>query len=251
VLRVEDLVAGYGSITVLHGISLAVEPKELVSIVGANGAGKSTLLRALSGLVRPTRGHVHFDGRDVTGAPMHRIVQMGLVQVPEGRQLFPSLSVEENLLLGGFTRAAWKGRRVLAPEMEHAYTLFPRLAERRRQAAGTLSGGEQQMLAIGRALMARPRMLMLDEPSLGLAPLLVEELFAVIRQLRDDGMPSLLVEQNARAAAAFSERVYVLRQGAVVAVGRGSDMLRDDSLFDAYLGGGRATGPRSRARELP
>jgi len=250
-LHVEDLVAGYGSITVLRGVSLAVESKELVSIVGANGAGKSTLLRAVSGLVRPTGGCVRFDGSDVTGAPMHRIVQRGLVQVPEGRQLFPSLTVEENLLLGGFTRAAWKGRRALAPEMEHAYALFPRLAERRRQAAGTLSGGEQQMLAIGRALMARPRMLILDEPSLGLAPLLVEELFAVIRQLRDDGMPSLLVEQNARAAAAFSERVYVMRQGVVVAVGRGSDMLRDDALFDAYLGGGPAAEPPTLARELP
>jgi len=250
-LHVEDLVAGYGSITVLRGVSLAVESKELVSIVGANGAGKSTLLRAVSGLVRPTGGCVRFDGSDVTGAPMHRIVQRGLVQVPEGRQLFPSLTVEENLLLGGFTRAAWKGRRALAPEMEHAYALFPRLAERRRQAAGTLSGGEQQMLAIGRALMARPRMLILDEPSLGLAPLLVEELFAVIRQLRDDGMPSLLVEQNARAAAAFSERVYVMRQGVVVAVGRGSDMLRDDALFDAYLGGSRAAEPPTLARELP
>jgi len=250
-LHVEDLVAGYGSITALRGVSLTVEPKELVSVVGANGAGKSTLLRAISGLVRPTRGHVRFDGADVTGAPMHRIVQRGLVQVPEGRQLFPSLTVEENLLLGGFARAAWKGRGVLAPEMEHAYALFPRLAERRRQAAGTLSGGEQQMLAIGRALMARPRMLILDEPSLGLAPLVVEELFAVIRRLRDDGMPSLLVEQNARAAAAFSERVYVLRQGTVVAVGRGSDMLRDRSLFDAYLGGRREAEPQTRAMERP
>src|SRR5712692_2494230 len=172
-LRVEDLLAGYGSITVLRGVSLTVESKELVSVVGANGAGKSTLLRAVSGLVRPTSGRVCFDGADVTGAPMHRIVQRGLVQVPEGRQLFPSLTVEDNLFLGGFARAAWKGRGVLAPELEQAYALFPRLAERRRQAAGTLSGGEQQMLAIGRALMARPRMLILDEPSLGLAPLLV------------------------------------------------------------------------------
>jgi branched-chain amino acid transport system ATP-binding protein len=250
-LHVEDLVAGYGAITVLRGVSLTVESKELVSVVGANGAGKSTLMRAVSGLVRPARGHVRFDGADVTGAPMHRIVRRGLVQVPEGRQLFPSLTVEENLLLGGFARAAGKGRRVLAPEMEHAYALFPRLAERRRQAAGTLSGGEQQMLAIGRALMARPRMLILDEPSLGLAPLLVEELFAVIRRLRDEGMPLLLVEQNARAAAAFSERVYVLRQGEVVAVGRGSDMLRDGSLFDAYLGGGRQAEPRPHALERP
>ena len=250
-LRVDDLVAGYGSIAVLRGVSLAVEPGELVSVIGANGAGKSTLLRAVSGLVRPTTGRVRFDGDDVTGAPMHRIVRRGLVQVPEGRQLFPSLTVEENLLLGGFARAAWKGRGVLAPDIERAYALFPRLAERRRQAAGTLSGGEQQMLAIGRALMARPRMLILDEPSLGLAPLIVEELFAVIRRLRDDGMPSLLVEQNARAAAAFSERVYVLRQGAVVAVGRGSDMLRDGSLFDAYLGGGREVASRAQALGRP
>jgi branched-chain amino acid transport system ATP-binding protein len=236
-LHVEDLVAGYGSITVLRGVSLAVESKELVSIVGANGAGKSTLLRAVSGLVRPTGGCVRFDGSDVTGAPMHRIVQRGLVQVPEGRQLFPSLTVEENLLLGGFTRAAWKGRRALAPEMEHAYALFPRLAERRRQAAGTLSGGEQQMLAISRALMARPKFILLDEPSLGLAPLLVREIFGIIQRVnREEKTAFLLVEQNANLALATASRGYVLETGRVVLAGRASELLEDPQVKAAYLG---------------
>ena len=236
-LHVEGLVAGYGSVTVLRGLAMRVEAGELVSIVGANGAGKSTLLRTISGLIRPSAGRIRFDGTDIGGEAMHRIVARGLVQVPEGRQLFPTLTVDENLFLGAFARAAWKGRNALRHDMEErVYPLFPKLAERRAQLAGTLSGGEQQMLAIGRALMARPRMLILDEPSLGLAPLVVEELFRVIRRLRDGGMPSLLVEQNARAAAAFSDRVYVLRQGTVVAEGAGADMVRDEAMFAAYLG---------------
>jgi branched-chain amino acid transport system ATP-binding protein len=236
-LRVESLVAGYGSVTVLRGVAMRVEAGEIVSIVGANGAGKSTLLRTISGLIRPREGHIRFDGADIAGRTMHRIVTSGLVQVPEGRQLFPTLTVDENLFLGAFARAAWQGRHALRRDLEEqVYPLFPILAERRGQLAGTLSGGEQQMLAIGRALMARPRMLILDEPSLGLAPRVVEELFRVVRRLRDAGMPSLLVEQNARAAAAFSDRVYVLRQGAIVAEGAGADMVRDDAMFAAYLG---------------
>jgi len=236
-LHIERLTAGYGSVTILHEVAMKVEAGELVSIVGANGAGKSTLLRTISGLVRPSEGRIRFDGEEIAGKPMHRIVARGLVQVPEGRQLFPTLTVEENLFLGAFARAAWQARKGLRHDaQERVYPLFPRLAERRGQLAGTLSGGEQQMLAIGRALMARPRMLILDEPSLGLAPLLVEELFGVVQRLRDGGMPSLLVEQNARAAAAFSDRVYVMRQGTVVAHGTGADMVRDEAMFAAYLG---------------
>jgi branched-chain amino acid transport system ATP-binding protein len=236
-LHTEGVVAGYGSVTVLRGVTLRVGSDELISIVGANGAGKSTLLRTISGLIRPTAGTIRFDGADIAGVPMHRIVGRGLVQVPEGRQLFPTLTVEENLFLGAFARAAWHGRKTLRRDLEErVYPLFPKLAERRTQLARTLSGGEQQMLAIGRALMARPRMLILDEPSLGLAPLIVEELFRVIRHLRDTGTPSLLVEQNARAAAAFSDRVYVLRQGAVVAEGKGAEMARDEAMFAAYVG---------------
>jgi branched-chain amino acid transport system ATP-binding protein len=238
-LRVEGLVAAYGAVTVLRGVALRVEAGELVSVVRAKRAGKSTLLRTISGLIKPSSGRIQFEGADIAGKPMHRIVRQGLVQVPEGRQLFPSLTVEDNLFLGAFARAAWQGRNTLRKELEEkVYTLFPRLAERRVQAAGTLSGGEQQMLAVGRALMSRPRMLILDEPSLGLAPLVVEELFGVIRRLRDSGIPSLLVEQNARAAAAFSDRVYVLRQGLVVAEGAGADMVRDEAMFAAYLGTG-------------
>lgn len=236
-LQGERLVAGYGSVTVLRGVAMSVEAGELVSIVGANGAGKSTLLRTISGLIRPTEGRIRFDGVDITRESMHSIVRRGLVQVPEGRQLFPSLTVEENLLLGAFIRAAWRRKNALRRDLEErVYQLFPKLAERRAQLAGTLSGGEQQMLAIGRALMAHPRMLILDEPSLGLAPLVVEELFRVVLRLRDSGMPLLLVEQNARAAAEISDRVYVLRQGVVVAEGIGGDMVRDDAMFSAYLG---------------
>lgn len=236
-LQVDSLVAGYESVTVLRGVTMRVGARELVSIVGANGAGKSTLLRAISGLIRPQAGSIRFEEANITGEPMHRIVARGLVQVPEGRQLFPTLTVEDNLCLGAFARAAWQGRKALRHDMEErVYPLFPPLAERRTQLAGTLSGGEQQMLAIGRALMAHPRMLILDEPSLGLAPRVVEDVFSVVRRLRDAGMPSLLVEQNARAAATFSDRVYVLRQGAVVAEGTGAEMVRDEAMFAAYLG---------------
>ncbi|MCW5751367.1 MAG: ABC transporter ATP-binding protein [Anaerolineales bacterium] len=236
-LEVEGLVSGYGSVTVLRGVAMRVEPGEIVSIVGANGAGKSTLLRTISGLIRAREGRIRFHGVDIGGKAMHHIVASGLVQVPEGRQLFPTLTVNENLLLGAFARAAWQSRHALRRDLEkQVYPIFPILAERRDQLAGTLSGGQQQMLAIGRALMARPRMLILDEPSLGLAPLVVEELFSVVQRLRNGGMPSLLVEQNARAAAAFSDRVYVLRQGTVVAEGTGADMLRNETLFSEYLG---------------
>lgn len=236
-LEVEALVSGYGSVTVLRGVAMRVEAGEIVSIVGANGAGKSTLLRTISGLIRPREGRIRFDGVDIGSKAMHHIVAAGLVQVPEGRQLFPTLTVDENLFLGAFARAAWQSRHALRRDLEEqVYPLFPILAERRDQLAGTLSGGQQQMLAIGRALMARPRMLILDEPSLGLAPLVVEELFGVVQRLRNGGMPSLLVEQNARAAAAFSDRVYVLRQGTIVAEGTGADMLRNETLFSEYLG---------------
>jgi branched-chain amino acid transport system ATP-binding protein len=242
VLRVEQVAAGYGRSTVLRDVSLTVGRDELVSVIGANGAGKSTLLRAISGLIRPTSGRIVFEERVIEALPPHRIVRLGLVQVPEGRQLFPLLRVEENLDLGAFAHHRWGRHDDRDARKEAVFAMFPRLRDRRQQFAGSLSGGEQQMLAIARALMARPRLLILDEPSLGLAPLVVDELFRVIERLRDAGIPSLLVEQNARAAADLATRVYVMQQGRIVAEGRGDEILRDDALFRAYLGGAARSG---------
>ena len=230
-LGVKGLEARYGRIPALEGIDLGLEAGELVALVGANGAGKSTLLRALSG-VQPASGKIVFQEQDIQSAPPEERVRLGIVQVPEGRQVFAPLSVEDNLRLGAYRR----GGAGAADSLERVYAMFPVLAERRRQAAGTLSGGQQQMLAIGRALMAKPRLLLLDEPSMGLAPRLVSEIFACIRSLRAADTAILLVEQNARAALAIADRGYVLETGRIVLAGTGSALLADAGVRAAYLG---------------
>jgi branched-chain amino acid transport system ATP-binding protein len=223
----------YGDLPALQGVDLVVEAGETLSVVGANGAGKTTMLRTISGLLRPRGGEVRFEGERIDRLPCHRVVERGVVHVPEGRKIFPSLAVRENLELGSYTRAA-KAKR--AESLERVFALFPRLRERQAQAAGTLSGGEQQMLAIGRALMSRPRLLMLDEPSLGLAPLLVKEIFNTIAAINRDGITVLLVEQNTRQALALSRRAYVLENGRVALVGTGAELLGNEHVKRAYLG---------------
>ena len=230
-LDVRGLEARYGRITALHGIDLAVRAGELVALVGANGAGKSTLLRALSG-VQACSGKIAFEEAQIQALPAERRVALGIVQCPEGRQVFGPLSVEDNLRLGAYRR----GRAQTAGSLERVYGLFPALLRHRGQAAGTLSGGQQQMLAIGRALMAQPRLLLLDEPSMGLAPRLVAEIFACIRRLRDDDTALLLVEQNAAAALAIADRGYVLETGRIVLSGTGRELLADPGVRAAYLG---------------
>ncbi len=233
ILEVRDLHVAYGAIQALKGVSLTVQRGEITTIIGANGAGKSTLLRAISALVRPTRGTIRFENSDITRLPPHRIVQMGIIHVPEGRRIFAEMSVYENLLLGAYSQ--WG--RDLDERLERVFAIFPRLKERLNQRAGTLSGGEQQMLAIGRALMARPRLLMLDEPSLGLAPFLVREIFQVIRQINQQGVPILLVEQNAHMALEIAHRGYVLETGRVVLTDTAANLLRNPAVREAYLGG--------------
>ena len=217
----------------LYGVDLVVEPGETLSVVGANGAGKTTLLRTISGLLRPRRGELRFEGEHIDRLACHRIVERGVVHVPEGRKIFGSLTVRENLELGSYTQAA-KARR--ADSLERVFTLFPRLRERSGQAAGTLSGGEQQMLAIGRALMTLPKLLMLDEPSLGLAPLIVKEIFRIIGEINRAGTTVLLVEQNTRQALALSRRGYVLENGRVALSGSGETLLGNEHVRRAYLG---------------
>ncbi len=231
-LAVEGLEAHYGRIRALAGVDLQVEEGELVAIVGANGAGKTTLLRTLSGVHPASAGRVLLEGRDITRIPGHRRVALGIAQVPEGRQVFAPMSVEDNLLLGGYVRTAAERAETLA----EVYALFPRLRERRDQPAGTLSGGEQQMLAIGRALMARPRLLLLDEPSMGLAPRIVEQIFETIEELRRRGTTILLVEQNAYAALSVADRGYVLESGRVTLADRAAALLADERVKAAYLG---------------
>jgi branched-chain amino acid transport system ATP-binding protein len=230
-LDVRELEARYGRIPALHGIDLRVGAGELVALVGANGAGKTTLLKALSG-VQACSGKITFQGSEIHSLPPEARVALGVVHVPEGRQVFGPLSVEDNLRLGAYRRGGGEAARTL----ERVYAMFPVLAERRRQAAGTLSGGEQQMLAIGRALMAQPRLLLLDEPSMGLAPRLVAEIFAAIGKLRAADTAILLVEQNAAAALAIAERAYVLETGRVVLTGSGRELLADAGVRAAYLG---------------
>ena len=230
-LRVERLESRYGRIAALHGVDLEVRRGELVALVGANGAGKSTLLRALSG-VQGSSGKIFFQGEEIQERPPESRVSLGIVQCPEGRQVFGPMSVEDNLRLGAYRR----GQDSRAESIERVYAMFPILAERRKQAAGTLSGGQQQMLAIGRALMARPRLLLLDEPSMGLAPRLVAEIFACIRSLRAADTALLLVEQNAAAALAIADRGYVLETGRVVLSGTGPELLADEGVRAAYLG---------------
>ena len=231
-LDVSALESRYGRIPALKGIDVAVRSGELVALVGANGAGKTTLLRALSGVQPVSGGRIRYEGVDITNAPPERRVRLGIMQVPEGRQVFGPLSVEDNLRLGGYTRPAPES----ASSLERMYTMFPVLRQRRLAPAGTLSGGQQQMLAIGRALMARPRLLLLDEPSMGLAPRLVEEIFACVRGLRAADTAIFLVDQNARAALSIADRGYVLETGRIVLAGSGAELLADASVQAAYLG---------------
>jgi branched-chain amino acid transport system ATP-binding protein len=231
-LEVAALASRYGRITALDGVDLRVGAGELVALVGANGAGKSTLLRVLSGVQPVAAGSVRFDGSDVTRTAPRRRVQMGMVQVPEGRQVFAELSVDDNRRLGAFVRPS----RETAPGIERIYALFPALAAKRRQAAGTLSGGQQQMLALGRALMSKPRLLLLDEPSMGLAPRIVAEIFAVVRALKEAATTILLVDQNAHAALAVADRAYVLETGRIVLEGSGAELLANPRVQQSYLG---------------
>ena len=232
-LGVQALRAGYGDVPVLREVSLAVGAREVVALVGANGAGKTTTLRAISGLIAAAGGEIRFAGERIDGRPPHEVVARGLLQVPEGRKIFPSLTVLDNLLLGGYLPAA-RARR--AERLDQVLELFPVLAERRRQAAGTLSGGEQQMVAIGRSLMGGPRLLMLDEPSLGLAPRMVDRIFDVILTIRGQGIPVLLVEQNVHRSLAIADRAYVLEHGAVALAGAGPDLAARPDVRKAYLG---------------
>jgi len=232
-LELSGVDVAYGDLPALSGVDLVVEPGETLSVVGANGAGKTTLLRTISGLLRPRRGELRFEGEPIDRLACHRIVERGVVHVPEGRKVFGSLTVRENLELGSYTRAA-KARR--SDSLERVFTLFPRLRERAGQAAGTLSGGEQQMLAIGRALMTLPKLLMLDEPSLGLAPLIVKEIFRIIGEINRAGTTVLLVEQNTRQALALSRRGYVLENGRVALSGSGETLLGNEHVRRAYLG---------------
>ncbi len=232
-LKVSGLQAFYGDMQALHGVTLEVREGEIVSVIGSNGAGKTTTLMTISGILRPRRGAIEFDGRRIDGLKPAEIVEAGLVHVPEGRQLFPSMTVEENLTMGACTRRAKAAR----PEtLDRVYRQFPRLRERRHQVAGTLSGGEQQMVAIGRGLMACPRLLMLDEPSLGLSPMLVTAIFDIIQEINRGGATILLVEQNVFRALKLSHRGYVLENGQVVAEGPSQQLLRDPQVRTAYLG---------------
>jgi len=235
VLEVHNLSVQYGSITALHGISLSVPAQGIVTLIGGNGAGKTTTLRAISGMVKPTSGRILFDGQDITGLAPHQIVRRGLAHSPEGRLVFANLTVMENLRMGAYLQ---RDARWIASELDHVFGMFPRLQERREQQAGTLSGGEQQMLAIGRALMSRPRFLMLDEPSLGIAPLLVKEIFARLVELnRERSLPILLVEQNAHLALEVSSHGYVLETGRVLLSDRSSVLRDSPEVRSAYLGG--------------
>lgn len=230
-LKVTDLAAGYGAIAAIKGISLEVYEGEIVTLIGSNGAGKSTTLRALSGIIKPRSGRVEFKGIPIDKLAPHKIVQLGMSHVPEGRGIFHRMSVRDNLLLGGYQR-----NDSLRDDLDRAYTLFPRLKERADQAGGTLSGGEQQMLAIGRALMAKPTLLLLDEPSMGLSPLLVETIFATITEIRQQGATVLLVEQNALMALEIADRAYVLESGVITLQGTGEELAKDDAVRRSYLG---------------
>lgn len=232
VLQVENINVYYGSIHAVKDVSFHVEQGEVVTLIGANGAGKSTALNTVAGLLRSRTGSVHFLGEELRHVPGHKLVGRGMALVPEGRRIFQHMTVQENLDMGGYCRRGDK-----SADMECVFERFPRLKERRRQVAGTLSGGEQQMLAMGRALMSRPKLLMLDEPSMGLAPLLVEQIFDIIRQLHADGTTILLVEQNAQAALAVADRGYVLETGRIVTEGTGTALLESDTIRKAYLGG--------------
>ena len=235
-LKIRNLDSGYGKLRVLKNISLHVDGGEIVAMIGANGAGKTTLLHTITGLVKSTEGQIEFHGNDCRRMPAQKIVASGCSLVPEGRQVFATMSVEENLILGGYVLQRKKGKVAVLKELEHQYELFPILRERRNQLAGTLSGGEQQMLAMGRALMSRPRLVMMDEPSTGLAPLIVRNIFQVIVRLREEGNTVLLVEQNAKAALSIADRGYVLETGKVILQGPAGDLLANQDVQRAYLG---------------
>ena len=232
-LELRDVNAFYGRIQALRKVSLEVDKGEVVALIGSNGAGKTTTLRTISGLMHPAGGTIHFDGRDITRTGPSTIVELGISQSPEGRRLFPRMTVVDNLFMGAYTRNDKPG---ITSDMDRVFTLFPRLKERRTQIAGTLSGGEQQMLAMGRAMMARPKVLMLDEPSLGLAPILIETIFSIVREINAQGIPVLLVEQNANKALEVANRAYVLETGVVVQKGSGRELLASEEVQKAYLG---------------
>ena len=234
-LSLDDVSAHYGGVQALKGVSLRVEEGEVVTLIGANGAGKTSTLAAISGLLPPTSGTISLDGNDLAGVPAHRRVTMGICQAPEGRHVFPGMTVMENLEMGAYARRA--KRADLQPDLDRVFDLFPRLAERRAQAGGTLSGGEQQMLAMGRALMARPRLLLLDEPSMGLAPKLVTQIFDIVSEINDQGTTVLLVEQNASQALQRANRAYVMEAGRIVRSADAATLLEDESVRAAYLGG--------------
>ena len=233
ILKVDDINVYYGSIHAIKGISFEVEEGEVVTLIGANGAGKSTTLNTISGLLRSKTGSIEFMGQSLAKVPSHKIVERGLALVPEGRRIFLQMTVQENLEMGAFTQKGGETQQ----DLEKIYALFPRLKERRKQIAGTLSGGEQQMLAMGRALMSKPRLMMLDEPSMGLAPILVEQIFEIIQNLHKAGTTILLVEQNAQAALSVADRGYVLETGKIVTTGTGTELLASPAIKKAYLGG--------------
>ena len=233
-LEIKDLEVYYGVIHAIKGVSFEVNEGEIIALIGANGAGKTTILHTITGLIAPKSGHVLFEGKDITKTPAHKIVELGMAHVPEGRRVFAQLSVYQNLKMGAYTR---KDKAEVDAALEMVYKRFPRLEERKNQMAGTLSGGEQQMLAMGRALMSHPKLLMLDEPSMGLAPILVEQIFEIIRNLHRAGTTILLVEQNAQAALSVADRGYVMETGKVVTTGTGAELLASPAIKKAYLGG--------------
>ncbi len=235
-LEVKDLKVSYGKIEAIKGISLNVSKGEIVTLVGANGAGKTTLLKTISGILKPSAGVINFEGKDIQSIAPHNRVLEGLCQAPEGRGIFPGMTVLENLEMGKYVRKDWKNE--LKEDLDRVYTLFPRLKERQSQAGGTLSGGEQQMLSIGRALMSRPRLLLLDEPSMGLAPMFIQQIFNIIREIQTQGVSILLVEQNAAQALSCANRAYILETGNIVKEGAGKNLLNDDAIKKAYLGTG-------------
>ncbi len=233
-LKVNDLVVRYGMIEAIKGISFEVDDGQIVTLIGANGAGKTTTMHTISGLLKPYSGEILLDDRDISKLPAHKIVELGIAQCPERRRIFASQSVEDNLLLGAYTRKDKEGIRA---DLDKVYDLFPRLKERTAQPGGTLSGGEQQMLAMGRALMAKPNIMLLDEPSMGLSPLLVKEIFAIIKDINEQGVTILLVEQNAKMALGIADKAYVIETGKIVMSGTGKELLESPDVRKAYLGG--------------
>lgn len=232
-LEIMDLEVYYGVIQAIKGISFKVNEGEVIALIGANGAGKTTILHTITGLIKPTKGSVEFEGLNITKVPAHKIVSLGMAHVPEGRRVFAQLSVYENLKLGAFTR---KDKKEIEETLEMVYTKFPRLKERKNQLAGTLSGGEQQMLAMGRALMSHPKIILMDEPSMGLSPIFVNEIFNIIQEVSASGTTVLLVEQNAKKALSIADRAYVLETGNIVLEGDAKELMNDDSIKKAYLG---------------